>query len=132
MNRIAIVSLAYALVWGVQSTPYSGTLYYFLLACTSFALVLICSKSNDETLIVYGVLNVLCILLYICAIFPTNKWVFGVLYYPSINYSIIVSCFELFIISSGFANAVRVFYNRFINANCINLRNSKGNFEARV
>lgn len=131
MQRILVVMLSYTLVWGVESTPYSGDLYYFLLASTCFVLALICSRTKDDILIVYAVMQLIMMFLYICLISLTESVAKGVLYSPTLNYSIIVFAYELYILSTGLFNVLRLLCNLRYNVHNSSSGNNKGNFEAK-
>ena len=131
MQRIFIVLFNYALVWGIETTPYNAPFYYFLLSISSFVTVLLCSRSNDKVIVAYGLVHLLCVLLYICMIFRTSSVVDGLLYSPSLNYSIIVFNYELYIISTGAISALFIFYNRIVSPGDSGSGNGFRSFEAK-
>lgn len=132
MYRLFVVAFAYLMVWGVESTSYPAPIYYMMLSVVSGITVYFSCLKQDKLLIIYGFLNLLCVWFYIFAIFPTNDWVYGVLYYTPLNYSIVVRAFELFIICVSIANAVTVFYNWICNFNFFRSNADTGNFEAKT
>lgn len=64
-------------------------------------------------------------------IFPTNYIADGLLYSPSLNYSIIVFAYELYMIVTGLISAFFIFYNRDDSTNNSGGGDGFSSFEAK-
>ena len=120
INRLKVVSLSYLLMLALALSSADAPLYYFGSVCACVCIVYACSVmggDRDTGVAGYAGLNFVMMILCYFNISPANSWAEGVLYSPTLNYSIIVFCYELFMICTGAASVLLLRYNRDRNDN---------------
>lgn len=128
--RLLVLAVAYILVWVLESTTFDAGKYYFYAVVCSLGVVIFCSQTEDKACIVYGWMQTLVMICYCFAIFESNDWAFRILYDQTLNLSLIVFCFELYMLSTGLVHGLFILYNRYFAGDNRRRTSDKFNVEA--
>lgn len=109
MSRIAIVALAYAMIYTLEWFDPPVAEYYFYAAVSSFLLILLCVWTEDLINLGYASTQLICMYLYLCKISPSATWVNSVLYDPIVSASEYVYYYELIMLHTGLLNVLFIF-----------------------
>ena len=106
MSRIAIVALAYAMIYTLEWFDPPVAEYYFYAAVSSFLLILLCVWTKDLINLGYAITQLICMYLYLCKISPDAPWVNWVLYDPMLNVATWLYYYEFIMVLTGSINVM--------------------------